>query len=413
MALPSKLGRLAVKAQASSWGTAETTFASTTYLEPEGLILPNLVTEALRTDVFRPSFTEPETVAGSKAGVEVSFSFPMHGWSSATPSANPTVYHPDALLIENALRGSTIVATGYTTALAAGASDATTKYTDGAASTNWEGSAQLIPYASGRTVAWIKDIDTTTSPDSGTCFEVLAAHSATGTMYGSLVSFLATTQPGPLSLQWLGVSDGLAVTFFDGVVTKCTVTLQAKKQPKCDVTMRFLNWTPVGTGGAPASYVYDFPQMPPVTGANGAYKTEAGASDTAWRNFSSAVINIEVTTSDSECASSNQGADSIVVTDRRVTVEVIEPYVEATRTFTDWTATTPGTDNNELVIVANTTPGRAFAALIPESVVLEQTNIQDRGGIIAVRRLFGCRPYSGDGGTGFGAGNSPFRIAFL
>lgn len=414
MALPSKLGRLAVKQQASSWGTSETSFASTDYLEVEGIVMPELVTEALRTDAFRPDFTEPEIVAGSKVGVEVSLSFVAHGWSSSTPSADAAAFHPDALLIETALRGSTIIATGYTLAnIAAGSTTTSTKFTT--ASTNWEGSAVLTLGASTSTreVIWIKDVDTTPTPDTGSCFTAREAASTGQTHYGSIVSPLTTTQPVPLTMEWLGASAALSVRFFDGIVTKATITLQAKKQPKVDVTLRFLNWTLVGSGGAPASYTYGFPQMPASTGSNGAYKTENATVTSAWQNFSQAIINIDVTAVDSECASSNQGADSQVVTDRRVTVEVVEPYVEATRPYDTWGAVTPGTDNNELILVANNVPGRCLSAIIPESVVLEQTKIKDNGGIIAVRRLFGCRPYSGDGGTGSGAGNTPFRIAWL
>lgn len=414
MALPSKLGRLAVKQQASSWGTAETSFASTDYLEVDGIVIPELVTEALRTDTFRPDFTEPETVAGSKSGVEVSLSFVAHGWSSSTPSADAAAYHPDALLIETALRGSTIIATGYTLAnIAAGSSTTTTKFTT--ASTNWEGSAVLTlgAVSSTRQVIWIKDVDTTPTPDTGTCWTLKEAATTGQTHYGSIVSPLTTTQPVPLTLEWLGASAALSVRFFDGIVTKATITLQAKKQPKIDVTLRFLNWTLVGSGGAPTSYSYGFPQMPAITGSNGAYKTENATASSAWQNFSQAVINIDVTAVDSDCASSSQGADSQVVTQRRVTVEVVEPYVEATRPLDTWGGVTPGSDNNELVIVANNVPGRCLSAIIPESVVLEQTKIKDNGGIIAVRRLFGCRPYSGDGGTGSGAGNTPFRIGWL
>lgn len=415
MALPSKLGRLAIKAQASGWGAAETSFSSTNYLEVDGIVIPDLVTEALRADVFRPDFTEPQIVAGSKAGAEVSISFPLHGWSSDSPSGAPAAHHPDALLLENALRGSTVIATAYTTALASGSSDSMLRFTNGLANTNWEGQAMLVPTESGtiRMVGWIRDVDTVPSPDTATVWRILQAPDSSGTVFGSITIPLATTQPKPLTMQWLGSSDKQALRLSDGVVTKAKITLQAKKQPKCEVTLRFLNWTAVGSGGAPAPYAYGYPQMPVVTGSSGAYKTENDTATAAWQNFSQAVISIDVTTQDSECASSSQGADSIVVTDRRVTVELTEPYVEGNQGFDTWSGVTPGTSNGEFVLVANTTPGRAFSALIPASVILEQTKIQDASGIVAVRRVFGCRPYSGDGGTGSGAGNTPFRIAFL
>jgi hypothetical protein len=112
----SNKGRVAIKQQAS-WGTAQTSFASTDYLEIEAPFVPTLARETIRLNTFRPGFTEAEIIAGSKAPTELTFRFPMHGWSSsASPTTNPTIF-PDALLVKTVLGSAS--ANAYTTALAA------------------------------------------------------------------------------------------------------------------------------------------------------------------------------------------------------------------------------------------------------------------------------------------------------
>lgn len=399
----SKLGRLALKTQAA-WGTSESSFSSSTdVLEVEAPFIPPLNMEALRTDTYRPAFTEPSIIPGSKAAVDITIRGPLHGWSAATPSGNPTSF-PDALLLSR-IMGNIAAGAGYTTALAAGASTTATKYTDGLGNTAWEGFAQLLTKSGGFEIGWLSDIDTTTSPDSGTLITAIAAaHSAAGTAYGSLVPyFSADYDLSPLTFQWLGTASTDQIRFFDGAVKSFKLMLKAKKQPMWEATLSFLDWTNVASSGAPANFSYPFPQMPAWMGTTSPAYLNGSA-----KAFSEVTIEITQDLIESPGHSSAQGAAQWVASNRRLTVETLE-----TSTNLSSLLGAPGDDLNVLQIDFNSVPGRAGSFLLANSILIEQPKIEDMGGILGLRRKFGAQDFTDVASASAAPCNTAARFAFL
>lgn len=399
----SKLGRLALKTQAA-WGTAESSFSSSTdVLEVEAPFIPQLGMEALRVDTFRPAFTEPPIYPGSKAAVDITIRGPLHGWSATTPTNNPTSF-PDALLMARIL-GNIASGAGYTTALAAGGSTTATKYTDGQGNTAWEGFAQLLTRSGGYEVGWLTDIDTTTSPDSGTLITAIAAaHSGTGTAYGSLVPYLSADYDlSPLTFQWLGTAASDQIRFFDGAMKSFKLMLRAKRQPMFEATLSFLDWTVVGSGGAPANFAYPWPQMP----------AWMGSSSPAYLNSSAKALSevtIEITQDLIEAPghSSAQSTAQWIASNRRVTVETLE-----TSTNLSTLLGAPGDDLNVLQVDLNSTPGRAGSFLLANGILIEQPKIEDMGGILGLRRKLGAQDFTDVASASAAPANTAVRFAFL
>lgn len=399
----SKLGRLALKTQ-SAWGTAESSFSSSTdVLEVEAPFIPPLTMETLRVDTYRPAFTEPTIYAGSKAGLDITIRGPLHGWSAATPTGNPTTL-PDALMMARIL-GNIAAGAGYTTALAAGASTSATKYTDGLGNVAWEGFAQLLTKSGGYEAGWISDIDMTTSPDSGTLITAIAAaHSATGTAYGSLVPYLSTDYDlSPLTFQWLGTAATDQIRFFDGAMKSFKLMLRAKKQPMWEATLSFLDWTNVASGGAPANFSYPFPQMPAWMGSSSPAYLNGSA-----KSFAEVTIEITQDLVESPGHSSAQGVAQWVASNRRVTVETLE-----TSTNLSSLLGAPADDVNVLQVDLNSTPGRAGSFLLANGVIIEQPKIEDLGGILGLRRKFGAQDFTDVASASAAPANTAARFAFM
>ncbi len=405
----SNKGRVAIKQQAA-WGTAQTSFATTDYLEIEAPFVPAFAREAIRMNTFRPGFTEAEIVAGSKAPTELTFRFPMHGVWKTDPSANPTA-HPDSLIFKTCLGGSG--SQGYTTALASGSTSSVVNITNGSASTNWQGYGLLVPHSSGNMFGWAKTVDTTASPDAVTMIGPMQyTPSSSGTIYGSVTAYLCNDAQLPLTFDYVGSDANTAFRFYDGLPTSVRIVIAAKQVPVVEVTMRFLNWENLGTGGAPADYVYGFPMLPATLGANGSWFHH----DT--EDFCAATANITITQelSEVECTGSSQGVSELVATNRNITIEIVRTVTDLSAlSFPDVTGDSPGSiaspGGGGLNMTLSTTPGKAVSIMVPEVVILEQPTTQDLGGKIAVRHLLGCRPYSGDTGSTAPA-DTPFRIAF-
>lgn len=401
----SKLGTLALKTQ-SAWGTAESSFASTDLLECAAPFIPPLAREPLRTDTFRAGFTEPTTVPGSKAPTEITLpAFPLHGWSAATPSGSPTSF-PDLVLLGRAL-GSVVSGSAYTTALTSGAGVGVFNYTNGSGVAGWEGYAQLVPISGGRAIGWIADIDVSGDPDTGTLIEsIAAAHSSTGTAYGSIGAYLSSVYDlSALTLQWLGSTSTDQIRYFDCGVSRVRIVAERKRQPMMEATLRALDWTAVGSGGAPTPAAYGYPQMPAFIGTNG---VRAYLDGTALTTVHSVVIEITQDLVEVPGGSSSQGVSQWVASNRRVTVELkIAP------TSTAATTGAPGDAvGGALQVDFNTTPGRSASMLLARPVLLEQPTLEDVGGVMVERRLYGALDYTGDDGSTAPA-DTPFRFFFL
>lgn len=402
---PNKLGRIALKIQGSGWGTAETTFASTAYIEAE-VGVPKMVRESLRFDPIRSGFEEPEVLGGSKAGIEIPVRFPLHGWSAATPSTDATE-HPDALLIRLALGLNAL--TGYTAAnIASGGTTSLVKFTTG--NVNWEGSGMLIPVSGtpGYELIAMSDIDLTPTPDTGVPLVTMQRTPlSSGAHYGSNTIYLANDTPSPITMDWIGVDAGHHTRYSDGLVKNLKITGSVKKGPMLEATLRFTG-TPAfpGSGGSLAAYSYGFPLIPPSIQANGAGVYFNGAWLTG---MSETVFSVDCTLADVDGWGSAEGVAQQLVTDRKVSATILMP---STSTFsTDILA--PGTAITKLMaIFACANPGRSAGFVLPAPVLTGTANFADRGGLLAITYEMAPQVFASDGGVGAGAGNKSARFIF-
>lgn len=397
-------GRLAVKEQGSGWGTAETSFTSTDLIEVVGPVVPPMPRETVSVDTYRPGYTSAPVAPGSKAGGTITFTMWLHGWSATTPSGDPTI-HPDATILKNLLGGGGT--DGYTTAIAAGSSTSLVNVTNAQADTAWSGFAQMAAGATKNVIWWAKTIDTGASPDTiAPLVTTLAEAPAAGTAYGSYVVWLSTAAATPLTIDWLGTDSTAHIRYFDALPSKATLTLAAKQAPMLEVEFTFLNWTNVGSGGAPADYAYAYPRIPPFIGANGARALFSGGSAIC---PSTVVIEMMQTLVEVPCASSEQGASMLKDTNRSVTVAVTRtPSDLSTTPWTDSAGSTPAA----LQIDLANTPGRAASVKMPAPQLKEQPTPTGVNDLIGLTSVYEPLPYEGDTGSTAPA-DVPFAIGWL
>lgn len=401
---PNKLGRIAIKVQGSGWGTAETSFAAANYLEAE-VGIPVMAREALRMDPLRSGFEEAEVLAGGRGPIEIPVRFPLHGWSTATPTTDATE-HPDALLIRLAL--GLAAQTGYTAAnIASGGTTSSVKFTTG--NTNWEGQGMLIPVSGtpGYELIAMSDIDTTPTPDAGVPLVTMQRTPASsGAHYGSNTIYLANDTPGPITMDWIGVDAGANIRYSDGLVKSLRVVGTNRKNPMVEATLRFTG-TPTfpGAGGSLAAYTYGFPLIPPAIQANGSAMWFNGA----WTGIAEATFGVECTLADVEGWNSPEGIAQQVVTDRKVSASIIVP---STGTFTA-ELLAPGTSITKLMVIyACAAAGRSAGFVLPAPVLTDTAKFGDRGGLLAMQYDMAPQVFGSDGGVGTGAGNKAARFIF-
>lgn len=410
MGVPSTLGRFAVKEQSSSWGTPETVFANANFLEAT-MSVPTPVQDSVQADVMRADFFAPTRVAGGKAATEISLSMPLHGFSTASPSADPTE-HPDALLLRSVLGSGS--ADGYHASDLSGGTASAIELTDGTGVAADVGHALLVPISGGHSVGWVSALNSTASPDTYTMIRDLsAAPSSSGAIYGSQVAVLDNTQPTPFTLEWLGSTANMGMRFSDCVVTSATITLNAREQPTLEVTIRAANWTNGVTGAPSAAALTDRPQMPVVLGDNAARVIDATGAQACGQV--SIAMTAEVV---DEVNYSGQGISRFVVTKRTAEVTTVTPAASSGAGSLDNPASlsTPGTSAGALQIDANCTPGRAFSLLIAAGQLKELQSVGDSGGIVAVTTVMEPGIYTSDStdtGSVSSPGNKPFRLAWL
>lgn len=390
-------GRLAVKVQASSWGTAETSFTSADLVEAVGPIVPPMPRETLSVDTYRPGNGAPSRVPGSKAGGTISLTIPLHGVSATTPTDNPTI-HPDATIVRAALgSGNT---DGYSATVTGGTAAAAT---DSSIPVAHAGFASLYPIGGGLySVGWNSTVVASTS---STFLNGLAGTPAAGTALGSYVCWLSSTNATPLTIDWLGTDATAHIRYVDCLPSKITITLAAKQTPTMEVEFTFLSWTNVGSGGAPADYAYTYPRIPAFIGANGA-RTVFDDADACPKTV---VIEITQALEQVECGTATDGADSLQWTDRMLRVSV-------TSTPPDWSASpvslAPGDVVDPLQIDACTTPGRAFSCRLPAPQVAEQPTPVGNGNLLGMTTIYEGRVFAGDTGATAPA-DTPAQVAWL
>lgn len=401
---PLKLGRLALKTQGSGWGTMETSFAATDYIEAE-VGTPVLVQETHRIDPIRSGFEEPEVFGGSRL-IDLPIRIPfLHGFKSTTPSADP-VEHPDALIMKLGLGAA--VHTGYVaTNIASGGTTSTVKVTAG--NTNWRGSGILVPVSGtpAYELVLVGDVNTGATPDEVTPFVTLQrTPSSSGTHYGSNTIYLSTATPSPVTLDWIGPDAGHHVRYGDGLVKSFRVVATAKKPPFMEAVLRFTaTRTFPGSGGSLAAYAYGYPALPPLLKPNGSAVYFNGA----WATVSEASFGVECTLGDSEGWASDEGVAQQTVTDRKVTASVLIP---STNTFTDEMLASGAAISKLYAVLACATPGNCAAFALTAPKLIDCAQFRDRNQLLAVEYTMAGQVYAGDGGAGAGAGNSGARFIF-
>ena len=413
MGIPTTIGRFAVKEQASSWGTPETSFANANYLEAQIAVLTP-AQASVQAEVMRASWFATTRLDGGKGPTELSLTTPLHGFSTAAPTDHPTE-HPDALLLRSVL-GANVLG-GYATDVAGG-SATTLDVTTGVASIC--GSALMPPMATSGdySIGWVKakasDEYTMQRKWALTAAGAEQQPNSSGTLYGSNSIFLTNTQPTPFTLEWLGSTANMKFRFSDCVVTSATINLNAREQPQLAVTIRSANWTNVGSGGSPsAEALTNRPQMPVVLSDNGARVVNAAAEQKA----GSATLTMTADVADEINYDAPQGIAKFVVTKRTVEVQMVAPAASTGESSLDNPASllAPGTAAGALQLDAGTTPGRAFSALIPSGVVKEVQALGDSNSLVSITTMLECGIYAGDttDGSTPAVMNTPFRVAFL
>lgn len=400
-------GRIAVKEQGSGWGTAETSFSATDYMEIEAPFVPPMAQETLTVDTYRPDFAPTIKQGGSQTPTPLSVKMPLHGWSTATPSGDPTI-HPDATILKALMGG--FATDGYTTAVTTGSTTSLVNITNGSADTAWAGYAQLAAGATKNVIWWAKTIDTGVSPDTIVpLVTTLAEAPAAGTAYGSYVLWLAGagTQPTPLTLDWLGTVSTSHFRYWDGLPTKARIVLNVKQQPMVEsLEFMFMRRTNVGSGGAPSGYSYGYPQMPACIGTNGFRALFSGGSAIC---PGSVVIDIEQTLEEDPCGSADHGVATLVATNRTAVVTLVT--TPSDMSAAPWTYT-PGSTPNALQVDANTTPGRAFSLAVASPQVTEIPVPTPTGNLLGLSYKIEGLTYTGDTGSTAPA-DTYFRLAFL
>lgn len=402
MGMPSGIGKTYVKRQASSWGTAESSFSDTTDLFGTAKFIPSPKIAALVAEYMRGNFHAQPVVAGSREGMEFTLSKKLSGPSSTTPVANPAE-HPDALLIKAILGASSIQ--GYSaTNLATGGTISAINYTDGTLTTALSGQAVLVPYSGGRGWVWAKTINTAGSPDVITPACPLAvAPASSGTIYGSNVCYLTPDAPEAFTTQWRGGNANAGVRMRDCVMTGFKMAFKTNGQVDIDATVRTAYADILG-GSTPAQYILPFPDLPTIFGANGSrfYSVQAGAQEAVPK------VEIEMKQEVKPRGDMNQtdGYLGYDVTDRDITVTVWRTSNNMTTELD-----TVGSEIDAVQIDLCNIPGRAASILLRNAQISESKTWEDEDGVVMQKSVYKCRPTAADTAGGAPA-NSPFRIAF-
>lgn len=398
---PYRFGRLAVKSQGSGWGTAETSFGASNVIEAEATT-PEPTQESLVTEnAMRGNVYAQRRVPGRKSA-QVSLRMPLHGFSDAAPTADPTE-HPDALLLKTAIGGSSLA--GYNASDITGGTTTDWTYGTGTTDAGWEAHALLTTVSGGsKGIGWVTNVDTTT--DTATVFDHLAAAPTSGSaVYGSNTIYLVKDQPTPLTLEWLGSDASSRIRMYDGVVSEWEIDGSAGPQPvlTCTVVGTLVN---DGSGGDPGTYAFtDYPQLPATLAANGSRLT-VNATTTTVHSFT---IRGSATVMEGMGHQADQAVAQRYITDRTAECEVVLiPSSLAT-------LSAPGTAPGAVQLDLNTTPGRAFSLLMPSPQQRDIDAISDQDGMLALTRVYDPLAYTSDDTTdGTSAPrNTPFRIAFL
>jgi len=303
---PTKLGRIWVKQQ-GAWGTEVTSFADTDAIDAQGMFMPSGVYEALGQPTQRPVFGASDKKAGSKAGATAQLTFVLTDCGDASAA---TIEHK---LIADALGTMQVQA-----AIGAITSASTSNtLTVSAANTAWIGQGAVVPTTTGGSrLSFVTDVNTTPTPDEVSIVELNATPDSAQTVKRTVTVGFTTgglaNLPFTMEFATAGANGGFRA--WDGRVTACNITANAKAQVLVAVTLQFLDWEYVDALSAPA---FSFPrtQLGPVLNT---YSVDPGTDDAFC--FAELAVNITQTLSEALCSSSEQGVAQLVTTDRQVVI---------------------------------------------------------------------------------------------
>lgn len=404
----SNIGRVRLGKQ-SAWNTATASpaFSDIHIVEAE-VFLPELSTEVLQTEAMRGNYAARRTVDGGKGNIPVSLRMPLHGWSAATPTGDPTAsnQHVDALILEYALGASSYVAmVGSSTHSSAGTATATTFAATEAPS---EGKAVLVPISATPTysIGWAKDV----SGDACTWISDLssAAHAST-TCKGALLQHMSTASPTTgLMMHYQGQDTNTDITLSNGMVTNCKIIMSPNAQPMLEADLVFGAWA-LGTSGAPGLYEYTLPQLPVAVGNNGARLMVNNAL-----NASVFTVEFEISTEYQPVLghSAAEGISQYIVTNRDATLTITEPTTHA---YNDMNVA-GGTAVGAIQVDLCTTPGRSFSMLLPSAVLENTRTLGDNSGVVGTTSVYKAGYYDSDGSdsaVGTAPADTIVRTAFL
>ncbi len=400
---PTKLGRIWVKQQ-SAWGTKLTSFADTDAIDAQGMFMPAGAFEALGQPTQRPVFGASDKKAGSKAGATAQLTFVLTDCGNASAA---TIEHK---LIADAL-GVLQVQAGIGTILA-GSTSNTLKVTT--ANADWIGQGAVVTAPTGaRKVTFVRDIDAAPTPDEVDVLELNGVPDTSATAGPTITVGFSTdglaALPFTMEFATAGTNGGFRA--WDGRVSACNITANAKAQVVVAITLQFLDWEYVDALTAPA---FSFPrtQLGPVLNT---YSLDLG-DDSAFC-YAELGINITQTLSEALCSSSDQGVAQLVTTDRQV---VITERMLTDDIYADLITNgtiAPGTALERMWGLSSTKVGQGYhLACYGAALQLQSTSKPvDLGGVWGLERVYEARnviaPNDGTSGASTVKGTA-FRIAF-
>jgi len=400
---PTKLGRIWVKQQ-SAWGTKLTSFADTDAIDAQGMFMPAGAFEALGQPTQRPVFGASDKKAGSKAGATAQLTFVLTDCGNASAA---TIEHK---LIADAL-GAMQVQAGIGTI---GAGSTSNTLNVATANADWIGQGAVVTAESGaRKVTFVRDIDTATSPDEVDILELNGNPDITQLVARTITVGLSTdglaALPFTMEFATAGTNGGFRA--WDGRVSACTITANAKAQVIVAITLQFLDWEYVDALTAPA---FSFPrtQLGPVLNTY-----SLNLADDAPFCYAELGVNITQTLTEALCSSSDQGVAQLVTTDRQV---VITERMLTSDIYADLITNgtiAPGTALQRMWGLSSTQVSQGYhVACFGAALQLQSTSKPvDLGGVWGLERIYEARNViaPGDGTSGASTvKGTAFRIAF-
>lgn len=400
---PTKLGRIWVKQQ-SAWGTKQTSFADTDAIDAQGMFMPAGAYEALGQPTQRPVFGASDKKPGSKAGATAQLTFVLTDCGDASAATIEHKLMADALgtLQTQSAIGALVGVAGNNLQVASGTPDQI-------------GQGAVVGFDAGNTVraiTFVKDF-VDGSPD----YYTTTWNSSTpniGASVGRTITLGFTTgnlAGLPFTMEFATPGSNGGFRAWDGRVTACNITANAKAQVLVAITLQFLDWEYVDSLTASA---FSFPrtQLGPVLKAE-ALDVENESADC----YAELSVNITQTLVEALCSSSEQGVSQLVTSDRAVVITERSITSDIYAALETSGALLPGGEVERVWQLSSSGAATGFRAACYGAALQYQASSKttDLGGIWGIERVYEVRnvvaPDDGTAGASTVKGTA-FRIAF-